>query len=124
MNRHRHWNALAIRIGLLAVLVATISLAGGVVTAFAADLADAAGATPAVHNLLVNASAVLIVLAGVALHAKSVRTWQPAPAFMPDEAEDDDSIALLREHLQAARRALSTAYDQRDALAEKYPGRG
>src|SRR4051812_3928085 len=38
---------------------------------------------------------------------------------MPDEAEDDDSIALLRERLQAARRALSTAYDQRDALAEE-----
>src|SRR3954451_9271548 len=77
MNRHRRWNALVIRIGLLVAFVATISLAGGVVTAFAADLADAAGVTPAVHSLLVNASAALIALAGVAFHAKSVRTWRP-----------------------------------------------
>ena len=45
-------------------------------TAFAADLADAAGAPPAVHSLLVNLSAALIALAGVALHAKSVRIWR------------------------------------------------
>ena len=77
MNRHRRWNALAIWIGLLAVFVATISLAGGVVTAFAADLADAAGVTPAVHSLLVKTSAALIALAGVALHAKSVCIWRP-----------------------------------------------
>jgi hypothetical protein len=38
---------------------------------------------------------------------------------MPDDTEDDDNIALARERLQAARRALSTAYDQRDALAEE-----
>jgi hypothetical protein len=38
---------------------------------------------------------------------------------MPDDTEDDDDIALLRERLHAARRALSTAYDQRDALAEE-----
>jgi len=77
MNRHRRWNALAIRIGLLAAFVVTTSLAGGMVTAFAADLADAAGATPAVHSLLVNTSAALIALAGVALHAKSIRSWRP-----------------------------------------------
>ena len=77
MNKHRRWNALAIRIGLLAAFVATISLAGGVVAAFAADLADAAEVTPAVHSLLVHFSAALIALAGVALNAKSVRTWRP-----------------------------------------------
>src|SRR4051812_23941842 len=38
---------------------------------------------------------------------------------MPDDTEDDDSIALLRERLHAAQRALRTAYDQRDALAEE-----
>src|SRR4051794_32836345 len=38
---------------------------------------------------------------------------------MPDDTDDDDSIALLRERLHVARRALSTAYDQRDALAEE-----
>jgi hypothetical protein len=77
MNRHCRWNGLAIRIGLLAVFVAVISLAGGVMTAFAADLADVAGVTPAVHSLLVNSSAALIALAGVALHAKSIRSWRP-----------------------------------------------
>ena len=38
---------------------------------------------------------------------------------MPDDTEDDDSIALLRERLHGARRALRTAYDQRNALAEE-----
>ena len=38
---------------------------------------------------------------------------------MPDDTEDDDNIALVRERLHAARRALRTAYDQRDALAEE-----
>ncbi len=38
---------------------------------------------------------------------------------MPDDTEDDDNIALLRERLHAAQRALSTAYNQRDALAEE-----
>jgi hypothetical protein len=70
-----HWQALAIRIALLTAFVATISLAGGAVTAFATDLADAAGAPPALHYFLVNASAALIALAGVELHTRSVRTW-------------------------------------------------
>src|SRR3954468_20187976 len=36
-----------------------------------------------------------------------------------DNDEDDESIAALHERLHAARRALSTAYEQRDALAEE-----
>jgi uncharacterized membrane protein len=36
-----------------------------------------------------------------------------------DDAENDDRIAALHEHLHAARRALRVAYDQRDALAEE-----
>src|SRR3954447_11868290 len=36
-----------------------------------------------------------------------------------DNDEDDESIAALHERLHAARRALSTTYEQRDALAEE-----
>ena len=75
MNRHRYWQAPAIRIALLTAFIGAISLAGGAVTAFAADLADAAGAPPAAHYLLVNGSAALIALAGVLFHARSIRTW-------------------------------------------------
>src|SRR4051794_39737318 len=38
---------------------------------------------------------------------------------MGDAAKNDDRIAVLRERLHAARRALREAYDQRDALAEE-----
>ena len=38
---------------------------------------------------------------------------------MGNNAENDDRIAALHERLHAARRALSTAYEQRDTLAEE-----
>jgi hypothetical protein len=37
---------------------------------------------------------------------------------MPN-AKDEDDLAALHERLQAARRVLREAYDQRDALAEE-----
>src|SRR3954452_24345537 len=38
---------------------------------------------------------------------------------MGNNAENADRIAALHERLHAARRALSTAYEQRDTLAEE-----
>ncbi len=47
---------------------------GGVVIAFAGELIDVAGATPALHSLIVKGSAAAVAFAGVALQDKLVRT--------------------------------------------------
>jgi hypothetical protein len=56
-----------VRFVLLAALIAAISLVGGIVTAFAADFAHAAGATPELQRLLVIGSAALIAFKGVSI---------------------------------------------------------
>jgi hypothetical protein len=54
----------------LGCFVGAISLMGGVVVAFAGALIDAAGATPALHSLVVMGSAAAVAFAGVALQDK------------------------------------------------------
>jgi hypothetical protein len=39
---------------------------------------------------------------------------------MDQDTGDESTIARANERLHAARRALSTAYDRRDALADEY----
>ena len=68
----RRSQARAVRTILLALFVVSISLVGGMVTAFAADLAQAAGAAPAIQRLLIVSSAALTALAGVRI---TVCTW-------------------------------------------------
>jgi hypothetical protein len=62
-----------VRFALLAALIATISLVGGIVTAFAADFAHAAGATPELQRVLVIGSAALSAFTGVQITARHWR---------------------------------------------------
>ena len=63
-----------VKIAQLGCFVGAISLMGGVVVAFAVAFAvaliDAAGATPALHSLVVMGSAAAVAFAGVALQGK------------------------------------------------------
>jgi hypothetical protein len=54
----------------LGCLVGAIGLVGGVAIAFAGALIHAAGATPALHSLVVKGSAAAVAFAGVALQDK------------------------------------------------------
>jgi hypothetical protein len=56
------------KIAQLGCLVGAISMIGGVAIAFA--LIDAAGATPALHSLVVMGSAAVVAFVGVALQDK------------------------------------------------------
>ena len=58
------------KIAQLGCFVGAISLMGGVAVAFAVALVDAAGATPALHSLVVMGSAAAVAFAGVALRDK------------------------------------------------------
>jgi hypothetical protein len=58
------------KIAQLGFFVGAISLMGSVVVAFAVALIDAAGATPALHSLVVKGSAAAVAFAGVALQDK------------------------------------------------------
>jgi hypothetical protein len=59
-----------VKIAQLGCFVGAISLMGGVVVAFTVALIDAAGATPALHSLVVMGSAAAVAFAGVALQDK------------------------------------------------------
>ena len=58
------------KIAQLGCFVGAISLMGGVTAAFADALIVAAGATPALHSLVVKGSAAAVAFAGVALQDK------------------------------------------------------
>ena len=58
------------KIAQLGCLVGAISMIGGVAIAFAGALIDAAGATPALHSLVVMGSAAVVAFVGVALQDK------------------------------------------------------
>ena len=58
------------KIAQLGCFVGAISLMGGVVIAFAGELIDVVGATPALHSLMVKGSTAAIAFAGVALQDK------------------------------------------------------
>jgi len=62
------------KIAQLGCFVGAISLMGGVVIAFAGELIDMAGATPALHSLMVKGSGAAVAFAGVALQDKLLGT--------------------------------------------------
>jgi hypothetical protein len=69
MNRRSQ--ASLTRFALLAALIAATSLTGGIVTAFAADLAHAAGAPLELQRCLVIGSAALVAFIGMWITARS-----------------------------------------------------
>jgi hypothetical protein len=54
----------------------SVSILGCAATNWLAGLADAVGATPIVHDLVVDSGAGFVAFAGVALHETFIGTWR------------------------------------------------